>query len=109
MGYGSRNEMARLAKAGGIMLDAVRLADVSVRIPITPELPTRMTINGEALDPLTGMVILLNKPLGMTCSHKENGPLVHDLLPARWRRRDPEGFSTWTAARWSSPGVGGPR
>jgi len=89
MGYGSRTEMARLAKAGGITLDAVRLADVSVRIPVTPDLPARMTINGAALDPLKGMVILMNKPLGMTCSHKENGPLVHDLLPTRWRRRDP--------------------
>ena len=25
----------------------------------------------------------------MTCSHKEQGPLVHDLLPRRWRGRDP--------------------
>lgn len=89
MGYGSRNEMARLAKAGGITLDAVKLGDVSARIPVTPDLPTRMTINSEALDPLAGLVILLNKPLGMTCSHKENGPLVYDVLPARWRRRDP--------------------
>jgi 16S rRNA pseudouridine516 synthase len=34
-------------------------------------------------------VILVKKPLGMTCSHKEDGPLVHDLLPRRWRARDP--------------------
>jgi 16S rRNA pseudouridine516 synthase len=32
---------------------------------------------------------LLNKPLGMTCSHKEDGALVYDVLPDRWRRRDP--------------------
>jgi 16S rRNA pseudouridine516 synthase len=48
-----------------------------------------MTIDGEALDPVAGMVILLNKPLGMTCSHKEDGPLVYDILPERWKRRDP--------------------
>jgi 16S rRNA pseudouridine516 synthase len=35
------------------------------------------------------MVILLNKPLGMTCSHKEDGALVYDILPKRWKRRDP--------------------
>ncbi|WP_349038589.1 pseudouridine synthase [Pseudotabrizicola sp. 4114] len=29
--------------------------------------------------------MLLNKPLGMTCSHKEVGPLVYDILPPRWR------------------------
>jgi 16S rRNA pseudouridine516 synthase len=25
----------------------------------------------------------------MTCSHKEDGKLVYDLLPERWNRRDP--------------------
>lgn len=89
MGYGSRSEMARLAKAGGIVLDGAALLDATKRIPITPDLPARMTIDGAALDPVAGMVILLNKPLGMTCSHKEDGALVYDVLPARWRRRDP--------------------
>jgi 16S rRNA pseudouridine516 synthase len=89
MGYGSRSEMARMAKAGGIVLDGAEVADVSQRIPVTPDLPTRMEIDGEPLDPVAGMVILLNKPLGMTCSHKEDGPLVYDLLPKRWRGRDP--------------------
>ncbi|MGC1488701.1 MAG: 16S rRNA pseudouridine(516) synthase [Albidovulum sp.] len=89
MGYGSRNEMARLAKAGGITLDAAELLDVTKRIPVTPDLPTRMEIDGEALDPVAGMVILLNKPLGMTCSHKEDGALVYDILPERWKRRNP--------------------
>lgn len=89
MGYGSRSEMARMAKAGGISIDGEELADVSQRIGITPDLPARMTIDGQPLDPLAGMVILLNKPLGMTCSHKEDGPLVYDILPKRWRARDP--------------------
>lgn len=89
MGYGSRKEMARLARAGGITLDGDVLQDVTARIPVSPDLPDRMEIAGEALDPLPGMVILLNKPKGMTCSHKEAGALVYDLLPGRWRRRDP--------------------
>lgn len=89
MGYGSRREMAQLAKAGGITLDGVELVDVSKRIPITRDLPSRMKIDGEALDPVKGMVILLHKPLGMTCSHKEAGAIVYDSLPTRWRRRDP--------------------
>ena len=89
MGYGSRTEMARLAKAGGITLDGAEVEDVSQRIAVTPDLPARMQVDGQGLDPLPGVVILLNKPLGMTCSHKEDGPLVYDLLPARWRRRDP--------------------
>lgn len=89
MGYGSRSEMARMAKAGGIVLDQVDLLDVTQRIHITPDLPTRLEIDGAALDPIAGLVILLNKPLGMTCSHKEGGSLVYDVLPPRWRRRDP--------------------
>lgn len=89
MGYGSRNEIARLAKVGGVTLDGADLTDATKRIPVTPDLPTRMEIDGEPLDPVAGMVILLNKPLGMTCSHKEDGALVYDILPDRWRRRDP--------------------
>ena len=89
MGYGSRSEMAKLAKAGGIVLDGADLSDASLRIPVTPDLPERMRIDGEVLDPLAGLVIVLNKPLGMTCSHKEDGPLVYDILPKRWRARDP--------------------
>ncbi len=89
LGYGSRNEMARMGRAGGIVLDGVDLTDVSKRIPVTPDLPSRMEIDGEPLDPPQGIVILLHKPLGMTCSHKEDGALVYDVLPDRWRRRDP--------------------
>ncbi|HEY0928129.1 16S rRNA pseudouridine(516) synthase [Brevundimonas sp.] len=89
LGYGSRAEMARMGKAGGIVLDGVDITDVSKRIPVTPDLPSRMEIDGEPLDPPHGVVILLHKPLGMTCSHKEDGALVYDVLPDRWRRRDP--------------------
>lgn len=89
MGYGSRSEMARLGKAGGVVLDGVDLTDVSKRIPVTPDLPARMRIDGEPLDPPPGLVLMLHKPLGMTCSRKEDGALVYDVLPDRWRRRDP--------------------
>ena len=33
---------------------------------------------------------MLHKPLGYSCSHREEGLLVYDLLPARWRERDPK-------------------
>ncbi|MDG1281189.1 MAG: pseudouridine synthase [Pseudorhodobacter sp.] len=89
MGYGSRSEVARMAKAGGLVLDGVRLSDVTKRLPVTADLPRRMSVEGAALDPVAGLVILLNKPLGMTCSHKETGTLVYEILPERWRRRSP--------------------
>ena len=89
MGYGSRKEMASLARNGGVVLDGSPLTDASARLAVTRDLPSRMTVQGQPLDPPPGMVLMLHKPLGVTCSHKEAGALVYDLLPARWRRRDP--------------------
>ncbi len=89
MGYGSRSEIARLGKVGGIVLDGADVTDVSKRIAVTPDLPERMTVDGRPVDPPPGLALILNKPLGMTCSHKEDGALVYDVLPDRWRRRDP--------------------
>ncbi|MBW6419780.1 16S rRNA pseudouridine(516) synthase [Celeribacter sp. PS-C1] len=89
MGYGTRKDIAQLARYGGIVFDQKEILDAAVRIPISADLPSRMTVAGKALDPLTGMVVLMNKPVGVTCSHKEAGALVYDILPARWRRRDP--------------------
>lgn len=89
MGYGSRREMQALAKAGRIVLDGTPVRDAEKHVAITRDLTERLTVDGLALDPPPGMVLLLNKPLGVTCSHKENGPLVYDLLPGRWLNRDP--------------------
>ncbi len=89
MGYGSRNEVQALARNGRILLDGTEVEDAAERIAMTPDLSSRLTIDGEPLDPLPGVALMLHKPLGVTCSHKESGPLVYDLLPPRWRRRDP--------------------
>lgn len=89
LGYGSRREIQALASAGAVLLDGAPLEDAGARIALDPGLPARMSIDGEPLDPLPGLTMMLNKPLGVTCSHKEAGPLVYGLLPARWRRRDP--------------------
>ncbi|WP_430913212.1 pseudouridine synthase [Methylobacterium sp. sgz302541] len=89
LGYGSRREIAGLARAGLIRLDGQPLRDAAARIAVTPDLPARMEIDGEPVDPPPGLALLLHKPLGVTCSHKEAGPLVYALLPERWRRRDP--------------------
>lgn len=89
MGYGSRREMQMLAKNGRIALDGEALHDIDRRFAVTSEFASRLTIDDEALDPLPGLVLMLHKPLGVTCSHKEAGRLVYSLLPERWRRRDP--------------------
>lgn len=89
MGYGSRKEVQMLARSGAIRLDGSPVRDAEGRIALEADLPERLTVQGRPLDPLPGMALMLHKPLGVTCSHKEAGPLVYDLLPARWRRRDP--------------------
>ncbi|MEF2073721.1 pseudouridine synthase [Consotaella aegiceratis] len=89
MGYGSRREIDGLARAGLITLDGEPIRRADQRIVVAPELQHRMVVDSEPLDPPPGMTLILHKPLGVTCSHKEDGPLVYGLLPARWRRRDP--------------------
>jgi 16S rRNA pseudouridine516 synthase len=90
LGYGSRREIALLAQAGRFLLDGQRIARVDERIALTPDLPERLTYNGEDLDPLPGCVVMMNKPLGVTCSHREAGEIVYSLLPDRWQRREPK-------------------
>lgn len=89
LGYGSRREIQTLARMGEIRLDGEPLSDAGARIALTPDLPARLTVEDEALDPLPGLCLLLHKPVGVTCSHKEAGPLVYGLLPERWRHREP--------------------
>lgn len=89
MGYGSRRDVQHMVRHGCVVLDGAEVANAEMRLAVTPDLAARMQVNGAALDPPPGMAIMLHKPVGATCSHKEAGTLVYDLLPARWRLRDP--------------------
>lgn len=89
MGYGSRRDIALMTKAGWISLDGEAVRDEATRVRLDADLPSRLLIRGKRLDPLPGMVIMVHKPLGVTCSRKEAGTLIYDLLPDRWRARDP--------------------
>ena len=84
LGYGSRKQVqlmfreGRVTDATGDVLyadDVRELADVR--------------IDGEPLDPAPGLILMLHKPVGYTCSTKDAGRLVYDLLPPRFRLRDP--------------------
>ena len=89
MGYGSRRDIQAMVRAGWIFLDGARLLKADQKIEVSPDLSLRLMIRSEPLDPPPGMALMLNKPLGVTCSHKDTGTLVYSLLPERWRRRDP--------------------
>ncbi len=73
LGYGSRREMEAAIAAGRVCQDGDTLL-----------------IDGYPVDPPPGMVIVLNKPAGYTCSRRDAGPLVFDLLPPRFLRREPK-------------------
>ncbi len=89
LGYGSRAEVDRLVRARRIVLDGAAIDDHERRLVLTSDLPGRLLVDGAPLDPLPGLVVMMHKPLGVTCSHRETGRLVYDLLPSRWRRRKP--------------------
>lgn len=89
LGYGSRRDVQRLVAAGAVTLDGARLRDPAGRVPLEPDLDGRMTVRGERLDPPAPLALMLHKPLGVVCSHREPGRSVYELLPPRWRRRDP--------------------
>ncbi|CAN5175790.1 pseudouridine synthase [soil metagenome] len=89
MGYGSRREIQQMVRAGYVRLDGEVLHDADQRIAVTSDLAERMRIGASPLDPPPGLTLMLHKPIGVTCSHKEGGALVYDLLPDRWRRREP--------------------
>lgn len=84
LGYGSRKEVARMFREGRIT-DAhgeVLYADDQVA-------HADVRIDGEPLDPPQGLLLMLHKPLGVTCSTKDPGRVVYDLLPPRFRLRAP--------------------
>ncbi len=89
MGYGSRKDIQALVKAGRVALDGRPITDPGEHMLISPSLSDHLTVAGKKLDPPPGLVLLLHKPLGVTCSHKETGALVYSLLPLRWQTRKP--------------------
>jgi 16S rRNA pseudouridine516 synthase len=93
LGYGSRKDVQALIAAGKVVLDDKVLKDAGAKVAVDATLPERMTIRGVAVDPPAPLVLLMHKPLGVTCSHKEDGQKIYDLLPRRWQIRDP-GLST---------------
>lgn len=84
LGYGSRKQVQLMFREGRVT-DAdgeVLYADDKVEHDV-------IRIDGEPLDPPPGLTLMLHKPAGYTCSTKDQGRLIYDLLPVRFRDRDP--------------------
>ncbi len=84
LGYGSRKQVRALFREGRVTDDTGRVLKIDDACG-----HALVRVDGERLDPPQGMVIALHKPVGYTCSHDDHGPLVHDLLPDRYRLRRP--------------------
>lgn len=84
LGYGSRREVDAMFARG-------RVTDAEGRaLGVDDDIDARhLLVDGEKLDPLPGLVLMLHKPLGCTCSASDAGRIVYDLLPRRFRLRKP--------------------
>ena len=84
LGYGSRREVQALFREGRITDAAGEVLYADDQIA-----HEHIRIDGEPLDPPAGLTLMLHKPVGFTCSTKDPGSLVYDLLPPRFRQRAP--------------------
>ena len=84
LGYGSRKDVSLLLRNGW-----VTRADGSELGPDDSAAHDDIRVDDEPLDPAQGMVLMLHKPVGYTCSTKDHGRLIYDLLPPRFRLRSP--------------------
>ncbi|HET9032293.1 MAG TPA: pseudouridine synthase [Dokdonella sp.] len=84
LGYGSRKEVARMFREG-------RITDAEGDVLYADDKREHgeIRIDDEVLDPPSGLCLMLNKPRGVTCSTRDAGRIVYDLLPDRFRARNP--------------------
>ncbi len=87
LGYGSRKDVHKAIKQGAFKIGSVEHIDPSEQFD--PSVLKKATFDDEPLDPVSPLTVLLHKPKGFTCSSDEQGLLVYDLLPPRWKQRDP--------------------
>lgn len=84
LGYGSRKEVALMFREGRITDPDGEVLYADDKVP-----HEHIRIDDEPLDPPAGLTLMMYKPLGATCSRKDAGRVVYDLLPPRYRVRDP--------------------
>jgi 16S rRNA pseudouridine516 synthase len=85
LGYGSRREVAMMFREG-------RITDSAGEVLYADDKREHADIrfDGEPLDPPASLSLMLNKPIGVTCSTRDVGRIVYDLLPERFQLRNPQ-------------------
>jgi len=85
LGYCSRSAAREWAAEGRVTVGGLAVHDPGRRVAAAD-----LLVDGEALDHPEGMLLVMNKPLDVVCSHDQReGKRVYDLLPVRWRQRNP--------------------
>lgn len=87
LGYGSRKDVAGAVRRGVFRIGEKVYRDPSEQIDQSKL--SEATYAHEPLDPPSPLTVLLHKPKNYTCSHDEQGLLIYDLLPERWKFRTP--------------------
>lgn len=87
LGYGSRKEVSMMLKNGWVT--RADGSELGVDADVAPSDYADILVDDELLDPAPGLVLMLNKPVGYTCSTKDSGQIIYDLLPPRFRSRSP--------------------
>jgi 16S rRNA pseudouridine516 synthase len=84
LGYGSRKDVTQLFRSG-------RITDADGEVLYADDMVPyeSIRVDDEPLDPPPGFTLMMNKPLGVTCSRKDPGRVVYDLLPPRYNVRSP--------------------
>ena len=89
LGYGGRQDVTYAIKNGLVTIDAKPITDPSLTIDLDLARGGYVLLNGEPIDAPSPFTIMLNKPVGYTCSREDSGPVIYDLLPNRWLLRKP--------------------
>lgn len=89
LGYGGRKEMTMAIKNEWLEIDGERVTKPDLKIDLDVIREGRVTFDSEKLDPLYPFTIMLHKPEGYTCSHKDPAAIIYDLLPERFANRKP--------------------
>jgi len=84
LGYGSRKVVTAMFRDGRITDAAGEVLYIDDRVA-----HDTIRVDGEPLDPPAGLTIMLHKPIGYTCSTKDSGRIIYDLLPPRFMLRSP--------------------
>lgn len=97
-GYCSRREAGEWLAAGRVALNSQLLTKVAQRVD-----PEQIRIDGAPVQFPSGLLVMVHKPAGYACSHDPaESPLIYDLLPPQWLRRNPGPISIGRLDRGTS-------